>query len=103
MREVADVKSYEPIVWIGMRHEADCWIATCAMAAGVPYEETEKAFGSGVDYSATTLSENDETDLLRLARMFLFLQQYAFFTDHGYYPLLMPEVDPILKRGRRYL
>jgi hypothetical protein len=73
------------------------------MAAGVPYEEAEKAFGSGADYSAALLGEGDDTDVRRISRLFLFLQQYAFFADHGYYPLLIPEVNPVLKRGRRYL
>ena len=32
--------------WIPMRHEADCWVPACAMAADVSHEETEKAFVS---------------------------------------------------------
>jgi hypothetical protein len=103
MRQVADAARLEPVKWIAMKHEADCWIAACAMAAGTSYETAEESFGSGADYSAAVLGEKDEADDRRIARMFLFLQQFAFFADHGYYPLLIPEVNPVLKHGRRYL
>ena len=86
MRKVSSDKSSRPVQWIAMRNEADCWIAASAMAAGVPYEEAEKAFGSGADYSAALLGETDDTHVRRISRLFLFLQQYAFFTDHACYP-----------------
>jgi hypothetical protein len=93
------------VQWIAMKHEADCWIAACAMAAGVPYEEAESAFGTGADYSAALLAEkdDDDADIRRVTRMFMFLKLYAFFADLGYYALLMPEVNPVLKGGSRYL
>ena|ERR1017187_10364006 len=108
MRRVTSSKP-EPIKWISMKDEADCWIAACAMVANVAYKEAEKAFGPGADYSATvmkgdysaSLSSGDETR--RIIKMALFVQQFAFFSDHDCYALLIPELNPKLKRGRRYL
>jgi hypothetical protein len=40
MRQVTRFRTVpEPIKWIGMKHEADCWIPAYAMAAGTTYED----------------------------------------------------------------
>src|SRR5215469_4072832 len=103
MRKVVRSNNSKPVQWVSMRHEADCWIAASAMSAGVSYEEAEEVFGSGADYSAQLLGERDEPSERRLTKMFLFLHQWAFFGDHGYYALFLPGIDPPLKPGRRYL
>jgi hypothetical protein len=85
-----------------MRHEADCWIAACAMAIGVPYETIEEYFGSGAEYSAKTLESDDKAMRMMYnhARMFA---QILMFIDHGCYPLLLTDVNPEFQQGRRYL
>jgi hypothetical protein len=102
MRRLAAGKSSKPIEWIAMRHEADCWIATCAMAAGVPYEKAEAYFGAGAAYSKETLG-NDDADVRRMSNLFRFASHLDFFIDHGCYPVYLPEINPTLKLGRRYM
>ena len=69
-------------------------------------------FGPGPEYSAKVLRDSEarergfsdaEKDFQRVANLFLTLQQWAFFVDRGFYPLLMPDKNPTLKRGCRYL
>jgi hypothetical protein len=73
------------------------------MAAGVSYEDAEKAFGSGADYSSNVMNESDEPVSRRAAKMFLFLQKYAFFTELDLQAIFIPDLNPTLKHGRRYL
>lgn len=105
MRQLVEAEAsvFKPIEWISMKYEADCWIAACAMAAGVSYEVAEEYFGSGAEYSDDVLSENDDPKLRWLANFQRFLLQGALFTEHGRYPLFLPDINPILKLGRRYL
>jgi len=84
MRRVAgNKKQPEPIKWVGMRHEADCWIAACAMAAGASYKEAEEAFGEGADYSAETLASHDDQKR-RIFDLFKMLMQSQVFICRGY-------------------
>jgi hypothetical protein len=102
MRELADAQGSKAIEWVAMRHEADCWIATCAMVAGVAYEVVEQYFGPGADYSQEIL-ESEDPEVRRAANLFRFSSQLDFFIDHGCYPVFLPQVDPPLKPGRRYM
>jgi hypothetical protein len=112
MRAVTKTASKrKPITWISMRHEADCWIAACAMAANTSYEDAETALGAGADYSAELLNRSnalqstppESRNFFRIFNMVREYRQLAFFVDRGFYLLVMPEINPTLKRGRRYL
>jgi hypothetical protein len=73
------------------------------MVLGLPYETVEEYFGPGDEYSADLLNESDDRDVRRMGNLAKFLVQVTFFTDHGCYPIFMPEVNPTLVTGRRYL
>jgi hypothetical protein len=102
MRQVKDSESYKPVGWVAMRHQADCWIAACAMAVGVTYEEAEEYFGPGEEYSSRLLDSDDPHQRFAMNWMNM-LSQTAFFTSQGYYPLFLCEINPKVELGRRYL
>lgn len=102
MRQIIEMKDFEPIKWVPMRHEADCFIAACAMVIGVTYEMAEEYFGSGEKYSASVLDSGDRTVRL-VSNLANLLIRSMFFTDHGYYPVFMPVENPVLQVRRRYL
>lgn len=115
MRRLANCKNFEPIQWVSMRHEADCWIPACAMAAGASYEDAEEVFGSGAEYSKQVLETSTARNAAdptvadeakhahRVYKLFLTFKQWIFFVERGFYPLLIPDQNPVLKLGRRYL
>jgi len=103
MRRIANTKISKPIEWIPMRYEADCWVAACAMAAGVSYEEVEEFFGSGAKYSDKVLAQSDNREMRVLDNFIRQLAQVEFFVSHGCYPMFLPELNPMLKARRRYL
>jgi hypothetical protein len=72
------------------------------MAIGVSYEESERVFGPGEDYSAL-LAEKCDSAAVRIARMHILFERYVLFSEYGFYALTIPTVNPVLRQGRRYL
>jgi hypothetical protein len=106
VRIVSTAPKHKPITWISMRHEADCWIAACAMAANTSYEDAESVLGAGAEYSAELLSHSkavssEDRPAFQIINMLRNGREWAFFVDRGFYPLVLPKIT--LKRGRRYL
>jgi hypothetical protein len=92
---------YRPVSWVPMRYEADCWVAACAMAAGITYEEAEKHFGSSAEYSAKVLCSEEHERIALNNRNIRLLSE--LLSERGYRISLLvfgPDFKPEL--GKRY-